>query len=157
METLNIPPLGLDQLGRFTVELGRPLSLGQGPWGERRVIPIVGGRFEGPDLRGAVLPGGADWQVVHADGMASIDTRYTLQTHDGAHIYVATRGVRHGPPEVMARLSRGEQVDPRDYYFRLTVQLESGTPDYYWVNEGVFVACAARLSNSVLYDLYRLA
>jgi hypothetical protein len=154
--TIDIPPLKLDRLSRFVVELGPPMSLGQGPSGERRIIPIVGGHFEGPVLRGTVLPGGADWQVVHADGMASIDTRYTLQTHDGALIYVSTRGVRHGPAEVLARLARGDQVDFKEYYFRIAVQLETGMADYLWVNRRVFVACAARLRDTVVYDLYAL-
>jgi hypothetical protein len=156
VSTMDIPPLELDRLSRFVVELGPPMSLGHGPSGERRVIPIVGGHFEGPVLRGTVLPGGADWQVVHADGMASIDTRYTLQTHDDALIYVSTRGVRYGPAEVLARLARGERVDPREYYFRIPVQLETGMPDYSWVNQRVFVACAARLRDTVVYDLYAL-
>lgn len=156
MESVDIPPLGLDRLGRFVVELGPAMSLGHGPSGERRIIPIVGGSFEGPTLRGKVLSGGADWQMVHPDGTASIDTRYTLQTHDEALIYVSTRGVRHGPAEVLARIVRGQQVDPREYYFRLTVQLETSMPGYSWVNHRVFVACAARLRDSVVYDLYAL-
>jgi len=156
-EIVDIPPLGLDRLGRFVVELDPPMSLGQTESGERRIVPIVGGHFDGPTLRGKVLPGGADWQVVHPDGMITIDTRYTLQTHDEALVYVSTQGVRHGPAEMLARLSRGQQVDPREYYFRLTVRLETGMPEYSWVNRRVFVACAARLQSSVVYDLYALA
>jgi hypothetical protein len=157
MATVDIPLLELEPLSRFVVELSSPMSLGQAPTGERRVIPITGGYFEGPTLHGTVLPGGADWQIVHADGMASIDTRYTLQTHDDALIYISTRGVRHGPPEVLERLSRGEAVDPREYYFHITVQLETGATEYLWVNRRVFVARAARLQNTVVYDLYALA
>ncbi|MGH3322709.1 MAG: DUF3237 domain-containing protein [Nocardioidaceae bacterium] len=153
---VDVPQLRLERVTRVVVDLGSPLSVGPGPWGERRVIPIAGGRFDGPVLTGAVLPGGADWQVIHADGAASIDTRYTLRTHDGATIFIATRGVRCGEPETLARLARGEAVDPSAYYFRVSVLLETGSDRYSWVNRRVFVASAARLADAVVYDMYAL-
>ena len=107
----------LELMGRCRADLGEPLELGHTPWGRRRVIPIVGGEFDGPRLSATILVGGADWQVIHEDGMAAIDTRYTLQTHDEALISVATRGVRHGPPDVLRRLADGQPVDPAEYYF----------------------------------------
>ncbi|MEU8251153.1 DUF3237 domain-containing protein [Nonomuraea sp. NPDC048916] len=146
----------LEPLATFTVELDPILELGQSPWGRRRVINIVGGVFEGPRLRGEVLPGGADWQVVHADGMASIDTRYTLRTHDGAHLYISTSGVRHGPAAVMARLAAGEPVDPGEYYFRLFCRFETGDDRYLWLNRTLAVASAARTADAVRYEAYAL-
>ena len=146
----------LKLLGRFRAELGEPLELGQTPWGRRRVIAIAGGEFDGPRLRGTVLAGGADWQVVHPDGTATIDTRYTLQTHDGALISVATQGVRHGPPEVLARIAAGELVDPAEYYFRVSIRYEVAEAEYGWLNRIVAVASAVRLANTVVYDAYEV-
>ncbi len=144
----------LELIGRCRADLGEPLELGQTPWGRRRIIPILGGAFDGPRLRGAILAGGADWQVVHEDGMAAIDTRYTIQTRDDALISVATRGVRHGPPEVLRRLAEGQPVDPGEYYFRVSIQYEAGDPAYQWLNRLVAVASAVRLADQVIYDAY---
>lgn len=144
----------LELLGRFEIVLDPPHLLGHSHWGERRVIPIAGGRFHGPYLQGVVVPGGADWQVVHDDGSATVDTRYTLQTHDGALLYISTRGVRRGPPDVLERLARGEAVDPREYYFRVTVRYETGDERYAWLNGLVAVASAVRRRDAVVYDAY---
>lgn len=145
---------GLEWVSRFEIELGPIVSLGQTPWGHRRIVAVLGGRFEGPELRGAIVPGGADWQVVHGDGMISVDARYTLETHDGAAIYAISRGVRFGPPDVLERLGQGELVDPAEYYFRASITLETGAPEYVWVNRRLFVCSAARLPAGVYYDLY---
>lgn len=144
----------LELLGRFRADLGEPLELGDTLWGRRRVIPIAGGEFDGPRLRGTVLAGGADWQAVHPDGTAIIDTRYTLQTHDGALVSVATQGVRHGPPEVLQRIAAGELVDPAEYYFRVSIRYEVAEAQYGWLNRIVAVASAVRLANTVVYDAY---
>ncbi len=138
------------------VDLKDVESLGQTPWGERRVVPIVGGAFEGPRLRGKVEPGGADWQVVHPSGMITVDTRYALRTDNGALIYIATKGVRTAAPDVAQRMMRGDPVDPSEYYFRVTAILETGADAYYWVNERLFVASAIRQPRAVEYDLYAL-
>lgn len=148
-----VPPT-LELIARFRVALGEPLELGHTPWGRRRVIPIAGGEFDGPLLAGRVLPGGADWQVVHEDGMATIDTRYTLQCTDGALVYVATRGVRDGPPDVLERIARGEAVDPTAYYFRVCLQYETSAEAHGWLNRVVAVASALRLADRVVYDAY---
>jgi hypothetical protein len=153
---LVLPEPRLERVTRVVVELEPPRSLGQTPWGERRLVPIVGGHFDGPRLSGLVVPGGADWQVIHADGMTTVDTRYALQTHDGALIYITTRGVRWGAPETLARIFRGEPVDPSEYYFRISAQLETGAPAYAWLNQRLFVGAAARSLNNVVYDLFAL-
>jgi hypothetical protein len=130
-DTPQIPIPLPERVARVVVQLEPPLSTVQGPWGERRLVPIVGGPFDGPRLQGVVLAGGADWQVVHANGMISIDTRYALQTHDDALIYIATRGVRSGTPETLARLAAGQMVDASEYYFRVVASFETGAPAYY--------------------------
>jgi uncharacterized protein DUF3237 len=143
----------LEHLMRVEAELGEPLEVGTTPAGRRRVIPIAGGRFEGERLRGEVLPGGADTQMVLPDGTAVIDTRYTLRTDDGALIAIATQGVRAGAPETLAALARGELVDPADYYFRVLVRLEAAGA-YEWLGRLLVVASAVRTANAVAYDAY---
>src|SRR3954471_574122 len=93
------------------------LKFGVTPYGERRIINILGGRVEGPKLKGRILPGGADTQLIRADGAADIEAHYTIEADGGALILVESRGLRHGPAEVMARLARGDSVDPSLYYF----------------------------------------
>ena len=144
----------LELITRVRATLAEPLELGQTPWGRRRVIAVTGGEFDGPLLSGKVLPGGADWQIVHADGAATIDTRYTLESHDGALISVATRGCRAGPREVLERIAAGETVDPSEYYFRVSIQYETSAPGYEWLNWVVAVASALRLADQVVYDAY---
>ena len=139
---------------RVRVELEPIQSAGVGPWGERRLVPIVGGRFEGPRLRGSVLAGGADWQIVHPDSMITIDTHYGLRTDDGGLIYISTHGVRVASAETAARLQRGDPVAPTEYYFRIVATLETGAPRYFWLNQRIFVAAAVRDASAVVYDLY---
>src|SRR5206468_2652908 len=110
----------LEYLARVRAEVAAPQLLGATPLGERRIVPILGGEIDGPALRGRILPGGADWQLVSADGTGSLEARYTVETHDGALVYVRNLGLRHGPPEVLERIRRGEAVDPAEYYFRST-------------------------------------
>ena len=156
-DDFSLPRPSLELVTRVVVQLEPPRSLGQTPWGERRLVPIVGGHFAGPRLRGSVVPGGADWQVIHADEMTTVDTRYGLQTHDGALIFIATRGVRWGSHETLARIFAGEPVDPAAYYFRIAAQLETGAAAYSWVNQRIFVGSAARLLDAVVYDLFEVA
>jgi len=151
---MRLPEPALDRIARVHVDLGPIQTLGPTPAGVRRVIPITGGTVDGPRLRAEILPGGADWQLVHDDGTALIDTRYTARTDDGALIYLATSGIRTGPPEVLSRLAAGHDVDPADYYFRVSVHLEAAAPAYTWLNHTLFVAYAARLAGAVEYDLY---
>jgi hypothetical protein len=144
----------LERLFRAVVEIAEPISVGMTPLGERRIIPITGGHFEGERLAGAVLPGGGDWQLVRADGSALLEARYTLRTQDGAFVYVRNLGVRSGPPEVLARLKAGEPVEPASYYFRTTPTFETGSPRYAWLNDLVAVCSAARAAHAVTLDFF---
>lgn len=138
------------------IDLAPPLELGKAAYGQRRIINIVGGAFAGPRLSGRVLPGGADWQIVRADGIAEVDARYTLETDDGALIYVSNWGLRHGPPGVIARLIAGEAVDPREYYFRTTPVFETGAGKYAWLNGIIAVAMGERRGAAVVITAYEL-
>jgi len=144
----------LERLCRATVEIGPPLQVGPTPLGERRIIPITGGRVEGERLRGEVLPGGADWQIVRADGAAVLEARYCVRAEDGALIFVVNTGIRVAAPDVLARLARGEPVAPREYYFRTTPRFETSAPRYAWLNDVVAVGSAVRTPGAVILDFY---
>ncbi len=153
---MNPPKPDLEFMARFEVTLDAPvLEVGKvAGVGNRRIIPITGGKFEGPRLKGQILNNGADWQVVQDDGVARLDTRYALKTDDGALIYIQTRGFRYGPDDVMADMARGSTVDPEKYYFRVYIQFETGDARYAWLNRAMAVGAAMRLRNSVIYDAY---
>src|SRR5439155_3145990 len=131
------------------------LDLGAVSQGHRRIVPQIGGTFEGPDLKGKLLPGvSADWQIILPDGTAIADIRYTLQTNAGALLYVQSRGVRHGSAEVLARLGRGEDVDAGEYTFRTATRIETAAPGFDWLNKGVFISVGGRHLGGVMYETY---
>jgi hypothetical protein len=138
------------------VELDPVREMGQGRAGGRRIIPIVGGTVSGPRLSGRILNLGADWQTVFHDGVAELDARYACETADGALVEVVNHGYRHGPPDVVDRLRRGEHCDPAEYYMRTTARLETGDPRYAWVNRMVYVGTGARLASAVRIALYEV-
>ena len=142
----------------FTIEaeLAPMLNLGRTPVGERRIIGIVGGTVRGRKLNGRVLPGGADWQVIRADGAADISARYTLESDSGARILVNSDGLRHGPPEVLAALMRGEPVDPSAYYFRTVMRFETSDPGFDWMNRILAIAYGERLASAVKLDVFEV-
>jgi hypothetical protein len=130
--------------------------LGRTPLGERRVVNILGGRFQGERLHGRIRPGGADWQMVGDDGAARLDARYTLETDRGLLVQVRSQGLRHGPPDVLARLAAGEAVDPGRYYFRTVLRFETAAPDLDWLNRVIAVAHGARLPKAVELRAFEL-
>jgi hypothetical protein len=142
----------------FTIEaeLAGIMSLGPTPYGERRIIDILGGSVRGPKLTGRVLPGGADWQIIRADGAADIQARYTLEAESGARILVSSEGLRHGPPEVLASLARGDNVDPSLYYFRTLMRFETSDSDLGWMNRILAIARGQRLARAVRLDVYEV-
>ena len=140
----------------LTVALAPINEMGSGRAGHRRIIPIVGGEVSGPRLSGRILNVGADWQTIFADGLAELDTRYAMETHDGATIEILNFGFRHGPKDVMEAVARGAPVDPASYYMRTHARLETGDPRYAWVNRTLFVGVGARNKQSVNVDLYAL-
>ncbi|HEY7444817.1 MAG TPA: DUF3237 domain-containing protein [Vicinamibacterales bacterium] len=137
-------------------QVGVPLELGTTALGRRRIIAVNGGTFAGPNLKGKVLPGGADWQVVRADGLTDLDARYTLQTDNGLLIYVQNRGIRHAPPDVMKKLLAGEDVDPALVYFRTAPVFETSAPDLQWLTRSVFVATAERHPSDVIIRVWKI-
>jgi len=137
-------------------ELEAIMTLGQTPLGERRIINILGGPVRGPRLNGRILPGGADWQIIRTDGAADIQARYTIESDAGARILVDSEGLRHGPPEIMARLARGEDVDPALYYFRTLMRFETADPAVDWMNRTLAIAHGKREARAVRLDVYEV-
>jgi len=153
-----LPDPRLTRIFRLEATLGQPLDLGETTQGHRRIVPWDGGAFTGPELNGEVIPGAsADWQVVLPDGTALGDIRHTLQTDDGALLYVQSRGIRHGSAEVLGRLARGDDVDAREYVFRTSTQIETASRDLDWLNKGVFIGVAGRRRGGVIYETYLVA
>ena len=139
------------------VTIATPLNIAAVPHGTRWTVPITGGDFDGPRLRGSVLPGGSgDWLLLRADGVLELDFRATLRTDDGALISMRSFGLRHGPPEVMEALARGEAVDPAAYYFRTTPRFETSHPKYAFLNRRITVAIGDRRAEGPVYTIHEL-
>ena len=153
-----LPDPHLTRIYRLEATLGQALDLGDVASGHRRIVPLTGGAFTGPELSGKLLPGAsADWQILLPDGTALGDIRYTLQTDGGDLLYVQSRGVRHGSAEVLARLGRGEDVDASEYTFRTSTRIETAAPDLDWLNKGIFISVGGRHATGVIYETYLVA
>ena len=148
--------LSLEPIFTIRATLDPIMNLGRTPLGERRIIGIRGGTVEGGKFTGRVLPGGADWQVVRADGAADIRARYTIESEAGGRVLVDSVGLRHGPPDVLDRLTRGEKVDPALYYFRTAMRFETGEPSLDWLNRILAVARGEREALAVKLDVYEV-
>jgi hypothetical protein len=138
------------------VQVGPPTELGQVPRGRRRIIPILGGTFEGPNIRGKVVPGGADWQIVRADGLAELDTRYMLQTDGGQLVYIQNAGIRHAPPDVTKKLLAGEPVDPSQVYFTTVPTFETSAPELQWLTRSIFIGTGERHPSDVVIRVWKV-
>lgn len=139
-----------------TARVDAPLVIGQTSVGLRRVIPILGGTVVGPRLQGTILPGGADWQYVRPDGVLDLEARYTIRTTDGVLVSVTNRGLRHGPPEIIDRVMRGEPVPPGSYYFRTVARFEAPAGPLDWLNKGIFVGVAERRPDAAIVRFHLL-
>lgn len=157
-------PIGTDALAMpvlypiFTahVNLGPPVEFGQEGEKRKRLIPITGGTFEGPKLRGTIIPGGGDWQAIGPDGTTEIFARYTLRADDGTMIGVVNPGIRRGPPEVLKRLAAGELVDPSLYYFRTVPTFDVADGRHDWLRKSIFLCAGVRRASDVEIHFYGL-
>ena len=131
-------------------------KIGAVPHGTRVTAPIANGKFEGPRLRGKVLPGGGDWTLLRADGVLELDLRLSLQTDDGALIHMTSFGLRHGPEDVIAALGRGEAVDPSRYYFRTAPRFETSAPQYQFLNRLVAISVGDRRPRGPIYSIFEI-
>src|ERR1700738_2425894 len=138
------------------VKVAGAQKIGPVPHGTRLTGPITDGPFRGPRLRGKVLPGGGDWTLLRGDGVLELDLRLTLETDDGALIHMTSFGLRHGPPEGLAALTRGERVDPSTYYFRTTPRFETANPKYAFLNRLLAVSSGDRRAEGPIYTIYEI-
>jgi hypothetical protein len=146
----------LEHVADLVARIATPIEIGRIAGNLRRVIPILGGEVLGPHIRGKVLPGGADYQVMRSDGITDLQARYVIETDDRCLIYVDNQGVRYGPPELMEKLRRGEPVDPALIYFRSTPRFETAAPGYEWLMQSLFLCSGARFPDRVELRFFRV-
>lgn len=140
----------------FTVLVAEPIEIGSAAAGARRIIPITGGDASGPKLRGRILSAGADFQILRRDDVAELHARYALQTIEGALIYIENTGFRHGPPDAMEKIRRGEPVDPAQVYFRTAMRFETAAESHLWLTRHLFLASGARRPDKVELAIYQV-
>lgn len=156
---MSLPVPALELVAELTVEVAAPIEAGQVQGvlsrGRRRTIPITGGQVRGR-LNGRVLAGGADFQLIVSDAMAVLDARYTLELDGGARVFVQNHALRRGSAEDIAKLARGEPVDPAGIYFRCVPTFEVSDPALAWLTESVFVGTGARFPDRVELAVFRV-
>jgi len=155
MTLLPAPP-ELVPMAQVRCEVGALVSLGSAKYGERRYVPLLGGTVAGPELNGAIVEGGVDWQVNRADGVLDIAAHYVIRAADGGLIEVQSDGMRHGPPEVIARLARGDAVARDEYFFRTLMRFQTGAPQWLHLNKVMALAVGQREAKLVVLDVYRI-
>jgi hypothetical protein len=138
------------------LEVKPPLVVGSPPDSYRRIGVIPGGSFEGDRLSGTVLDGGSDWQTIRPDGAVNLNVRLVLRTNDDALVCMTYQGVRYGPRDVIARIDRGEVVDPQSYYFRVNPLFQTSAPQYDWINHVVGIGIGHRLADGPIYSIFEL-
>ena len=154
--TPTLYPLQTAPLGLLTACLAEPHKLGRTPAGERKVVPVLGGRMEGERLSGSILPGGSDWAVTDAAGILQLDVRLVIETDDGALINCAYTGIRYAPPDVAAQLAAGESVDYQAMYFRILPRFDTADARYAWLNRILVVGIGERLPEGPRYHLHEI-
>lgn len=150
------PPPALIPMCQVRCEVEKLVTLGGGPYGERRYIPLKGGTVKGPELNGQLVDGGVDWQINRGDGVLDISAHYVIQADDGALIEVTSVGMRHAEPPVMERLSRGETVDPKEYFFRTLIRFQTGSAAWLHLNKTMAIASGRREARLVVLDYFRI-
>jgi hypothetical protein len=146
----------LEFVCELTVNVGKPQQVGETGTGTRKIIPLLGGTFKGPNMHGIILPGGADWQLIRKDGVAEVDARYTLQTDDSVLIYISNKGIRVASEEVLKKLANGEVVNPDTYYFRTIPVFETAKGKYDWLMKAVFIAKGIRNPDNVIIQVWKV-
>ena len=150
------PPPVLWPMTQVLCQAGALVSLGPGPHGERRYVPLGAGTVCGPELNGTLVEGGVDWQIQRADGVLEIAAHDVIRAHDGALIEVRSDGLRHGPAPVMAQLARAEAVPPDAYFFRTVLRFCTGAPQWQHLNKVLALAVGQREAARVRLDFYRI-
>lgn len=146
----------LEFLCELKVKLNPPMVVGETPHGLRRIIPIIGGTVSGPNIKGEILSGGSDWQIVRKDGVAELEAHYQFKTDDGVIIYIKNTGLRVASPEIAAKIGRGEFVDPKQYYFRAVPSFEAPLGKYEYLNNAIFICKGIRNPDNVAIEVWKV-
>ena len=146
----------LTYMAEVRCDVGEVMSLGPAPLGERRFVALLGGSVAGPELEGRILGGGSDWQWSRSDGALEISAHYIIATPEGGRIEVQSVGLRHGPPEVLARLARGEAVAAHEYFFRTALRFATGAPAWAHLNKVMGLAVGRRDPRQVVLEFWRV-
>lgn len=157
--TMDRQSLAMELLFTMRAELGPRRDAGPGPVGRRSYNAVTRGTFEGPRLRGEILPGSADWMLARPDGTIVIDARAVLLTDDGAVIHMSYGGRVVIPRELAEDVSDPElreRIDPARYYMRTLPTFETGAPAYAWLNNIVCVGKGFLLTDGVGYDIFEV-
>lgn len=151
-----IPELSSQLLFEMTLKVAPATAFGATPSGKRFIAYVTEGHFEGPHLKGRVLPGGGDWVIQRPDHVFQLDVRITLETDDGALIYITYRGARHGSRDVMRRIAAGQPVQADEYYFRTTPYFETASEKYSWLGGIVSVGIGRDRPGGVTYRVHQI-
>ncbi|MGR3810868.1 DUF3237 domain-containing protein [Jiulongibacter sp. NS-SX5] len=152
-----VPPAPeLEYICELRVKLDPPLTVGQTPRGLRRIIPIIGGTVEGPEIKGEIIGGGADWQFIREDGVAELEAHYQFKTDDGVIIYVKNDAMRVASPEVAAKIAKGIPVEASEYYFKGRPKLEAPEGKYHWMNNTMFICQGVKNPLDVSIFIWRV-
>lgn len=149
-------PPPLRYLATLTARLAQAQTLGETPRGVRKIVPVVGGTLEGPRISGEILPGGGDWALTTTDGVLHLDVRLTIQTDDGAPIFVQYAGIRHGTEKALNAMARGAPYNPEDIYFRIQPLFETADKRYQWLNKIICVGVGERLPDGPRYQIFEV-
>ena len=153
---MNMHPPPLAFLCNLVIHVAEPLAIGETGQGLRRIVNITGGEVRGPRVSGRILPGGADFQVLRADGMTDLHARYAFETVQGERVYIENSGIRFGPRELMEKIKRGAPVDPALIYFRTAPRFETGAARLRFLMERLFVGVGARHPDRVELDVFEV-
>jgi hypothetical protein len=143
-------------LFHLTGDVAPPQITPDGPYGERRFMPVTGGTITGARINGVLLAGGSDCQLIRPDGVAELDVRVVIKTDDGVHILMKGLGMRHGAPDVIKRLQAGEEVGADEYYFRESFMFEAPPGPYDWLNKIIGIGIGARNAKGVSIECFEV-
>jgi hypothetical protein len=146
----------LEYLMTYRADLKPPVDVGQGPAGSRQIFDVTGGQFEGPRLKGKLLPSGADWLLLGPDGVGRLDVRGTLETDDGARIYLQYHGILVMNEKIAKSMAEGAETQYGDSYFFTQPRFETGDERYAWLNSIVAIGEGRTVPNAVEYRVYQV-
>lgn len=153
---MTMPELKTKYVFTLAIKIGAPIVAGDLGHGIRRIIPILGGSVSGEGISGTIYPVGADYQTIRPDGFTEVVANYAFEMDDGAVIYIENAGVRFGPKEALDRIARGEAVDPALIYFRSVPKFETGSAQYRWLMQHLFIGVGARHPDRVVIDVHQV-